>query len=425
MLQTYNLKYGDTYQTISINDGDYEIDVIQPHFTPAAQSPIYDLISSQINNPLGSFDWKNLTPLTHPRVAIAINDKTRPVPHEQMLPPLLDFLKKKGYSSDHIVFIIATGTHTPMPEIEFSKILPEQLYKEYRVISHNCDDLLNLQYLGETSAHTPIWINREYFNSDIKIGIGNIEPHHFMGFSGGNKSVSIGVTGRETITTNHAMITSPNAVVGYYENNPMRMDVEEIGDRIGVNCVLNVIMNTKREIVHALFGSPRAVMKKGVDLCRDVYQTSVAHPYDMVIASVGGYPKDINFYQAQKAMTHSALIVKPGGTVILCAECREGSGSAGYEAIMESSADYPQAMQRFLSQPFQIGPHKAYQVAKLLEKIDFYLVSSLSPALSKMLNLKSYSNLQGVFEQLKLQIPLQAAIAILPNAINTIPIVKE
>jgi nickel-dependent lactate racemase len=205
----------------------------------------------------------------------------------------------------------------------------------------------------------------------------------------------------------------------------MRQDLEEIGDMIGVTLALNVIMNTNREIVHALFGSPREVMLEGVKRCRLVYETEVATEYDLVIASAGGYPKDINFYQSQKAMTHAAQIIKKGGTVILCAECREGSGSPSFEKIMDGTRDYQEGLAKFLAKPFQIGPHKAYQVATLLEKMDFYMITSLSPALAEKLHLKCSNNLQQVFDRISSQLAPEARIAILPNAINTIPTIRS
>ena len=425
MIEIFELKYGSSHKSFHLDTDLHPVSMIQPRFTPPPDNPITETISNAIHHPLGNFSWDDISPASHPKVAIAINDKTRPVPHETMLPPLLNFLQSKGYASEQITFMVATGTHTPLPKEEFTKILPEQMVKKYRIISHNCDDKDNLEYIGETTSGTPVWANAIFYHADLKIVIGNIEPHHFMGFSGGNKSASIGVAGRETITKNHGMITAPNAVVGKYEDNPMRMDVEEIGDIIGVSCALNVIMNTKREIIHALFGTPRAVMQAGVPLCRSTYQTEVPQYYDLVIASVGGYPKDINFYQAQKAMTHSALLTKPGGTVILVAECREGSGSAGYEEIMAGVSNYEQALQLFLSQPFRIGPHKAYQVARLLEKINFHLVSELSPTLADKLCLQNSQNLQQIVDTAVQSLPAGTSIAVLPNAINTIPIIRE
>ncbi|MBI9051556.1 MAG: nickel-dependent lactate racemase [Anaerolineaceae bacterium] len=421
-MKKYSLKYGETSQDIMIDDQQYDIDVIEPNYVHPDSETISDRIVAQLSHPIGQFQWNtSLTKNPDTKIAIAINDKTRPVPHALLLPPLLNYLLELGFNKEQIIFYIATGTHLPMPSIEFTKIVPENIIQQYKIISHDCDDEDDLQYIGNTSRKSPVWVNKAFYEADLKFVIGNIEPHHFMGFSGGYKSASIGLTGRKTINKNHSLITSPSAKVGIYDENPMRQDVEEIGQMIGIDAALNIILNTEREIVHVLFGSPLSMMEKGVALCRKVYETSIDKKYDLVIASVGGYPKDINFYQAQKALTHASLITKENGTVILCGECREGSGSASFEKFVEQTTSYQDALTQFLSSPFQIGPHKAYQVAKLLEHIKVELVSALPYPLANKLHLQSSTNLQDVFNRIESSLPNAATIAILPKAINTIP----
>ena len=155
-----------------------------------------------------------------------------------------------------------------------------------------------------------------------------------MGFSGGVKSAAIGLAGKRTVNTNHAMMSDPKAQIGRYDDNPCRQDVEEIGQMIGVHFALNAVLNENRQIIHALAGDPVAVMQAGIPLVREVFQVAVAEPFDLMIVSPGGHPKDINIYQAQKALGHATLVTQPGGTVILAAACPEGTGSKGYEAFM-------------------------------------------------------------------------------------------
>ncbi len=152
-----------------------------------------------------------------------------------------------------------------------------------------------------------------------------IEPHHFAGFSGGVKSASIGLGGRETINHNHKLLIDANSRLGEYKENPLRQDIEEIGRLMKVDFAMNVIMNGRSEIVHILSGSPAAVMKKGVVLSQSICETPVSQKFDLVIASAGGYPKDINLYQSQKALTNASLLTRDGGAVILVTAC-EGRG---------------------------------------------------------------------------------------------------
>ena len=193
---------------------------------------------------------------------VAINDKTRPVPHKVLLPPLLARLEAMDISRDAITIVVAVGTHPPMSAAEFDAILPEEVLQRYRVVSHVPDDRESLVYLGQTQRGTPMWINRRFAQADLRMVVGNIEPHQFQGFSGGYKTAAIGLAGRETVNHNHALMTDPKAVPCHFEDNPPRQDIEEIGHRIGVHFALNAVVNESKQIVSVLAGDPSEVMSR-------------------------------------------------------------------------------------------------------------------------------------------------------------------
>lgn len=355
-------------------------------------------------------------------VAIAINDKTRPVPHHYLLPPLLSRLAAIGIQKKNTHLLVATGTHLPLSEMELHAILPEEIINSYPVSSHNCDDEQNLEYLGVTQRGTPIFINRTFFQADLKIVLGNIEPHHFMGFSGGAKSASIGLTGRKTINHNHAMLADPGVKIGEFNKNPMRQDVEEIGQRIGVDYALNTILNEEKAIVKVLAGKPLPVMLAGIPISMKYCQVEVPHPFDIVIASVGGYPKDINLYQSQKAMTHASLLVRQGGIIILAAACPEGIGSHAFEVFMEDVTTFQQVYKKFSRLGFQVGPHKAFQIARIAQHAKIFLVSDMQPDEVKKLLLTPFQSIDEALKQALTLSPCPPSIAIMPRATNTIPL---
>ena len=223
---------------------------------------------------------------------------------------------------------------------EFGTILPETVLAGYRVVSHDACVRENLVYLGDTPHGTPVWCNQGYAAADLKITVGNIEPHQFVGFSGGVKSAAIGLAGLETINHNHALMTNPAARLGVYDGNPARQDVEQIGKMMGVHLALNAVLNHKREIVAVLAGDPVAVMQAGMPAARRVCQVGVEGLYDLVIVSPGGHPKDINVYQAQKGLAHAALVTRQGGSILVAAACPEGGGSPHYEAWVAGKASH-------------------------------------------------------------------------------------
>ncbi|MBN1874098.1 MAG: DUF2088 domain-containing protein, partial [Anaerolineae bacterium] len=188
-MTTYTLPYGHSTLTFSLPES-VQTTWIAPQEVAADPEPIAE-VTRALDAPLGNSALDK--PCTQPgtRVAIAINDKTRPVPHHQLLPPLLQRLERLGIAPEAVTLLIATGTHTPMRSETFPTILPSEIIARYPVVSHNCD-APDLHYLGTTARGTPIWMNRQFCEADVRIVVGNIEPHHFAGYSGGAKSAAIG-----------------------------------------------------------------------------------------------------------------------------------------------------------------------------------------------------------------------------------------
>lgn len=418
-----HLLYGNGKIPLTLPEG-CQADWIEPGYTspaPNAEGVVREAIAHPVDGKvIGEFAQAK-------RVAIAINDKTRPVPHDVLLPPLLEALHAAGIAPEAVTFYIATGTHLPMPPEEFHRVLPEEIVARYRVESHNCDDESNLVFLGMTQRGTPVFTNRRFTESDLKIVVGNIEPHHFAGFSGGYKTAAIGLGGRQTINANHIMLIEPGARIANYDGNPLREDLDEAGDLIGVHFAFNAVLNSDLKFVHALFGAPRAVELAGIPLSRAVCQLppSGMPPYDLVIASAGGMPKDINFYQAQKALTHASLFVREGGAIVLVAACPEGSGSASYEAFMQDVDSIPGVYEKTRRVGFRVGPHKALQVARLAEKANLIILSEMEPALVRRLLMTPVTSMEEAIacavETLGAARLEHLRIAVLPHATQTIP----
>jgi nickel-dependent lactate racemase len=357
--------------------------------------------------------------------AIAINDKTRPVPHEHLLPPLLRRLEGLGLAAEAIRLFIASGAHPPMEAKDFLHVVPAAVLARCPVLSHDADDMSNLVRLGATSRGTPVWVNRRFLQAELRLVVGNIEPHQFQGFSGGVKSAAIGLAGRATINHNHALMTDAQARLGRHKENPARQDVEEIGQAIGVHLALNTILNGQNQIVHALAGEPRAVMERGIPLSRSVCQVAVAAPFDLVIAAPGGHPKDIDLYQSQKALAHASLVTRYGGAVILAAACPEGTGSRGYEAWMTGVSSYDEVFTKFEREGFQIGPHKALQIARDAARVRAILVSEMAPGLVRRLLLAPAKTINEALGLILPELPTNARVGVMPRASSTIPLVSS
>ncbi len=415
-----SVPYGRSSISLNLPDN-VPVDIIEAPAIPPASKPL-EVVGAALDHPLGGVSLSAFA--SAKSVGIAVSDKTRPVPHQHLLPPLLERLESLGIPSQAITLYIAVGTHPPMTPGEFPSILPADILARYRVVSHDSENDDLLINLGVTSRGTPVWVNRTYVESDFKIVIGNIEPHQFAGFSGGVKSAAVGLAGLNTINCNHALMTHPDSQIGEYENNPARQDIEEIGQKIGIHFAVNAILNQSKRIVHVLAGHPRAVMQAGIPLSRQVCQVGVPFKYSLMISSPGGHPKDINLYQSQKGLAHAALVTKPGGTIILAAACPEGTGSPHYEEWMLGKASYEDIFRQFSAEGFRIGPHKAYQIARDASKVRFMFYSEMDIDFSKTLLLNPVTDLQTALDTVLADLQPGGHVGLLPHASSTIPYVE-
>lgn len=399
-------------------DSHCEVDEIHPVQTNPIKDPEGAILSA-LENPLSK---QTLQDFIHAKsMGIAINDKTRPVPKPDPLPLLLDHLDRLGFSKNTITLYIGSGTHTPMSEDDYGLILPKSIIENYRIISHDCDNS-RMVNLGKTSFGTPIEINQDFYNCELKITLGNIEPHHFMGFSGGVKTAAIGLASRKSITANHAMLIDAQARSGTYRRNPLRRDIEEIGQKVNIHFTLGSILEEDKNILGVFFGDPQAVMEAAIPKIRNIFGVTVPKAYDLVVASPGGYPKDINLYQAEKGLTHASRITRDGGSIILVAACPEGSGSPSFEDYISSMETLDAIIEDFKGGFFKIGPHKAFQIAREAQRVNITLISGLPTNIVEKWKLTpgNPEEINQMISQFTENQSKNARIAIMPAATRTI-----
>ncbi len=411
-----SIPYGKGYIEKEVDFPFKKLNISEEKLPFTNEEEILRALNEPIGKSLEGFESKG-------KVCIVTSDATRPVPNELLIPPLVEKLNAMGIKDEQITIMIGTGLHRVCGESEMPEILGEEVSKRFKVVSHDAFDPSKLIDLGTTSRGTPIHINKEYFESDLKISLGVIDPHQFAGFSGGVKGVSIGMAGVDLVNTNHAMLTKPGASLGVIEGNPLRADIDEIGRIVELDFIFNVVLNSKKEVVKAVFGDVFLAHKVGVEAAKSALQVSINQEADVVIASAGGYPKDINMYQAQKALLHSALAVKKGGTIILCAECVEGIGSDLFVETMNLGDTPEKVLEEFAKLPFRVGAHKAFLWAQSLSKAEVIIVSDgITEEEAKTLQVKKAKDLTQALEMAKEKIS-GGLVYSMPKAGSTIPMV--
>ena len=319
------LAYGTTGLAVDFRR---PVDVIEP----AGGGPLEDshaALRAALRSPIES---RQLREIAAPgdQVAIVISDVTRPAPNRAMVQALLHELAH--VPPDQITLLIATGLHRPCTPEEIEGMLGADVASAYTVRNHNAEDADACRDIGRTSSGRPVAISRDYLDADVRITAGLIEPHFFAGFSGGAKLVLPGVAAARSIMSNHdaTLIGDPMARWGQLAGNPIHREQREAARLAGCEFALNVTVNPARQITGIYAGSLEPAHDAGCQaLAREVMR-GVNEPYDVVVTTNGGFPLDLNLYQAVKGMDAGAQVVRNGGHVVCAAECREGAGHGAF-----------------------------------------------------------------------------------------------
>jgi nickel-dependent lactate racemase len=367
------LPYGKTEVCVRIPARNF-LGTIEPKEKPGVPDARAE-IERALKEPIGS---KRLSEIAKPehKVAIVVDDATRPAPSHLMVPPLLNELNAAGVKDENVTVIFGCGTHKAVTQEEALQLLGEEVVRRVKTLSHNCN-ATDLVYVGETKKHgTKVYLNKVFAEADLKILSGDVGFHYYAGYGGGRKSVLPGVSGEETIKHNHAMILHPNAKTGILEGNPIHEDMVEAARLAKVDFILNVVTNSKSEVVKAFAGDLEQAFYEGVKVVDEMYRVTVNRKADIVIVSPGGHPADVNLFQAYKGVDSALEVVKRGGVVVLVAECPEGHGNQVFYDWMVKFGDL-RAVEREIKRNFVLGGHKAYYLLKALQNHDIILVSSM------------------------------------------------
>ena len=412
------LKYGKKEVRLPIQDKNI-IKILNLKKQKALLNP-ENRLKSLLKNPINSLSLGDLIiKKKAKKILIIVNDITRPTPYEVILPPLLDELHQIGIKKENIIFIIATGIHRSNSPEEIKEMFGENIVSVYKFLNHDCDDP-NLKDLGNLESGNKLWVDPIVSDIDFIITTGVIVPHYFAGFSGGRKSILPGICGRKTIESNHAQMVHHNARAGNLKGNPVHQEMQEAAEKVGVDFNINVVTDENHKIVEMVAGELLASWQQGVEVCKQIYICPIKKKADVVIASAGGYPKDINVYQAQKALDNAYQAVKSGGSIILIAECSEGYGEPTFKNWIEE-ANSPDDIIKRLKKKFVLGGHKAYSIAKLVKEVEVILISSLPPEKVRKLFFISMENITQAIEYVKEKHGESFKAYILPSGNTVLP----
>ena len=410
------LLYGKGIQSASVPEHAL---TIMPRDLPALES-FEQALESALDNPIGSLPLGEIARRTQGKVAIIVNDPTRLANSHLFLPQLLNYLNRNQVTDDRMYIVFALGSHRPMTDDEITETVGQEVRSRVACYNHDAENKQNLVFCGVTSRGTAVWLNARVAAAELRILTGSVVHHFFAGFGGGRKALVPGVAGRETIQKNHSMMMLPNADIGRLEDNPVNHDLTEAAKLCGGGFLLNVVLNEKKQFVGVFCGDMVEAHAKACEMVRHMNTVKLPWTADVVIASCGGYPKDINMYQAQKTLENAAQAVRRGGYIVLLAECADGVGSDMYLSWARKYKTLPR-LEEALRNEFVLGGHKAYAVARLLDRASVHLVSCLEPELQRELGFIPAESLAKACETVLAAAGGEAKVLIMPQGSITVP----
>lgn len=416
------LAYGK--QGLWVDLPERNVTVIEPRYVPGLPDEI-EAVLQALRSPIGSPPLREIV-RRDDTVAIVFSDLTRPQPRERMLPPLLEEISH--VPRDNVVLINGLGTHRTNTDEELEAMLGRDIVANFRVVQHDPSDPSRLVHIGRTKRGNEVYVNDEYARSSIGILTGFIEPHLFAGFSGGPKAVLPGIANLSLIMANHdaEMVEHPKAAYGVTVGNPVWEEMLEVALMAAPSFLLNVSINRDRRITGVFAGDLVGAHAEGVRQVALSALVPVSEPFDIVITTNSGYPLDLNLYQAVKGMAAAARVVKPGGAIIVAAECSDGVPAHGeYGRILEMASSPGELLQMIKSwDGVQQDQWQAQVQAMIQMRADVYVKSScLDDDTIRRALLKPCHHVEETLADLLDRYGPAATIGVMPEGPMTIPYV--
>ena len=415
------LKYGRSELSFSIDEKKVN-KILKAEEKPGLEEPLAAAYEA-VKNPIGSDSLLDLLKEKKPEdIVIIVNDVTRPTPYSIMLTPILEAIQEARIAKDKVTFIVATGVHDRHSDEQNIEIFGEEIHNNYKFLHHDCDG--ELVDMGDLKSGNNFKVNKKVYDADFVITTGVILPHYFAGFSGGRKSILPGVAGRQTIENNHSRMVELMGHLPPQKENPVSLEMIEAAEKVGVDFIINVITNSDREIVKVTAGDFKEAWYEGIEISSSMYHIPLNEKADVAIVSSGGFPRDINVYQSQKALDHADHGTKKGGTIIWVAECSEGLGEKTFKTWMEE-AEEPEDNVKRIKEKFVIGGHKAFAISKVVKDKEVILISDLSKDLTEKMFIKKKESLQVAVDYVEEKYDDDYSCIVLPQGSLTVPVVSS
>lgn len=425
MENRFDLKYGDTALEVTI-PREVTVQCLNPRplslqARQCAEAPMVAL-EQALDNPIGTSRLEEIVRVGE-TCGIVVSDITRLwAGTKYFLPSIIRRLNHAGIRDDDITVFLARGTHRVNSVSEIRQIIGDDLASRLKVVQHDPDGPCT--FVGTTSRGTKVELNSQAMACDRLILTGGLVHHAMAGYGGGRKSIIPGIASRSTVRQNHLWVIDPKrpairrgAGSARTTGNPLHEDMMEAAALAGIDFLVNATTDASGRFAGFFAGHWEHAWRKGCELIDSTYCVSCTGKADTVIASCGGYPRDISMYQASKAFYNAWMAANPGGTIVMVCEARDGGGGEEFFSWF----DYPtiEECHKALVADFTIAGYLAFLVYLVATQHRVMLVTDLPQALVEQMHMTRVfpSDIQLVIDTLR----LTDSVTIMPEAAITLP----
>ena len=423
-MKNYTFAYGSGRVTIPLDENQVQAELAGNDIP--ALSDIRAAVRSSVEEPIGR---EPLRCCVKPgdKVALVISDMSRFwMRQDRVVPHLVDYLLYDCcLPEENLTIVVANGTHPGGDEADLRRLVTDAVYDRIRVVNHNCraEDLV---FLGTTSYGTEVSVNPIAAQADLCLCLGAATYHIMAGFGGGRKSILPGISSEATIRQNHALSLDPsclrsNPLVGNgrLADNPLNLDMLEAAGMMKNLFMVNLVMNAQEELCAVFSGHYRFSWERACREVERVYRVPVKEKADVIVAGAGGYPRDMSLYQGTKAIDNVESGLKPGGTLILVIEAREGGGPEEYFGWSRNLLDG--SIEKRLREAFTVAGYVFFLNCEQAKRYRVMLLSGIDPSKTAPMGIESFSSVPELLAAADLK---GKSILVIPNAGSVVPVTE-
>lgn len=421
MEKQFDFAYGSGTLPLTVKAG--RIDVIES-VTPAPIGDLREAFRRAVEeDAIGSAPLREMVSAGD-EVTVVISDITRAYMHpERICPLLLDYLHDVcGVADEHIVFLVAVGTHRAQTAEEFVRLTSAYVANRVKIVNHDCDG--ETVRVGVTSRGTEVDVNPLVVERKV-ILLGGTVHHFFAGYGGGRKSILPGVSSRKTIMQNHAHALDPLAAqpnprcgLGVTMLNPVHEDMAEAAALVGPVFGINMIVDGQGRHLALPSGHWLKAWQESCTLVDSFNGVTIPARADAVVVCAGGYPKDINLYQSCKSLINGFQAVKPGGRLIFISQCSEGGGPEEFFGWSRFLPD--NTLDTALRASFTVAGYIFYECVAIADNAEVHVLSALDPADLTAMHMHPHTDPAELASLLDFG---DQQVIVMPRGANTVPMI--